>query len=231
MIFVKLLIAHLVGDFFTQTKASIEQKEEKKWTAPFLYLHTFIHFLLVLAVLWDFSVWKEALFIACSHFLIDGLKLTFHTKKSKRIWFYIDQLLHILVLIAAWIWFFGGNFAFVWEDYMWMIAAGFLLLTNPVGYTIQAIMSRWTGELNDNEGESLTDAGKVIGVVERVFIYISILNGFPQAIGFLITAKSVFRFGDLNRAKNRKLTEYILIGTLISFLMAIGVGISVQQLV
>jgi hypothetical protein len=37
----------------------------------------------------------------------------------------------------------------------------------------------------------------------------------------LIAAKSVFRFGDLKESKDRKLTEYILIGTLLSFAMAI----------
>ena len=44
------------------------------------------------------------------------------------------------------------------------------------------------------------------------------------AIGLLIAAKSVFRFGDLNKGKNRKLTEYVLIGTLLSFGLAILSG-------
>jgi hypothetical protein len=48
-------------------------------------------------------------------------------------------------------------------------------------------------------------------------------------IGFLLAAKSVFRFGDLTRAKNRKLTEYILIGTLLSFLIAIATGLIVMH--
>jgi hypothetical protein len=46
-----------------------------------------------------------------------------------------------------------------------------------------------------------------------------------EAIGFLIAAKSVFRFGDLKDSRNRKLTEYILIGTLLSFGIAIVTGI------
>ena len=51
-----------------------------------------------------------------------------------------------------------------------------------------------------------------------------------EAVGFLITAKSVFRFGDLKESKHRKLTEYILIGTLISFGIAIITGITFQIL-
>lgn len=46
----------------------------------------------------------------------------------------------------------------------------------------------------------------------------------PSAIGFLIAAKSVFRFGELSDRANRLEAEYITIGTLLSF--AIGVAVS-----
>ncbi|MBU6331829.1 MAG: hypothetical protein KGQ80_05390 [Bacteroidetes bacterium] len=39
--------------------------------------------------------------------------------------------------------------------------------------------------------------------------------------------KSIFRFGDLKEAKDRKQTEYILIGTLLSFGMAVAIGVIV----
>ncbi|MFZ0597577.1 MAG: DUF3307 domain-containing protein, partial [Flavobacterium sp.] len=51
-----------------------------------------------------------------------------------------------------------------------------------------------------------------------------------EAIGFLLAAKSIFRFGDLKEAKDRKLTEYVLIGTLISFGTAIIAALIVQAL-
>jgi hypothetical protein len=43
--------------------------------------------------------------------------------------------------------------------------------------------------------------------------------------GFLLAAKSVFRFGDLKESKDRKLTEYVLIGTLLSFGIALLAGV------
>ena len=46
-----------------------------------------------------------------------------------------------------------------------------------------------------------------------------------EAICLLITAKSVFRFNDLKESNSRKLTEYILIGTLLSFGLAIMTGL------
>ena len=75
------------------------------------------------------------------------------------------------------------------------------------------------------KNESLKDAGKYIGVLERVLVFIFIVVGHWEAVGFLITAKSVFRFGDLTASKERKLTEYILIGTLISFGIAIVISL------
>ena len=52
-----------------------------------------------------------------------------------------------------------------------------------------------------------------------------------QGIGFLLAAKSVFRFGDLSRSEDRKLTEYILIGTLLSFGLAILVGMGYNYII
>ncbi|TVR27761.1 MAG: DUF3307 domain-containing protein, partial [Balneolaceae bacterium] len=46
-----------------------------------------------------------------------------------------------------------------------------------------------------------------------------------------LAAKSIFRFGDLTRSKDRKLTEYILVGTLLSFLIAIATGMAVSYFI
>jgi hypothetical protein len=46
-----------------------------------------------------------------------------------------------------------------------------------------------------------------------------------------LAAKSIFRFGDLKESKDRKLTEYVLIGTLLSFGIAIAVGMITLKLI
>ena len=48
------------------------------------------------------------------------------------------------------------------------------------------------------------------------------------AVGFLLAAKSIFRFGDLKEAHDIKLTEYVLIGTLLSFGIAIITALMTQ---
>ena len=71
---------------------------------------------------------------------------------------------------------------------------------------------------------SLQSAGKYIGILERLLVFVFMIHNEWQAVGFLIAAKSVFRFGNLQEARDRKLTEYILIGTLLSFGIAILTG-------
>jgi len=72
---------------------------------------------------------------------------------------------------------------------------------------------------------SLESAGKLIGMLERVLVFVFIYMGRWEGVGFLLAAKSVFRFGDLKDAHSMKLTEYVLIGTLLSFGIAIVTGI------
>jgi hypothetical protein len=49
------------------------------------------------------------------------------------------------------------------------------------------------------------------------FILIDCIEG----VGFLLAAKSIFRFGELSKSNEIKTTEYVLIGTLSSFTIAI----------
>ena len=49
-------------------------------------------------------------------------------------------------------------------------------------------------------------------------------------MGFLLAAKSVFRFGDLNKAKEIKITEYVLLGTLASFTIALLVAFALSSI-
>jgi hypothetical protein len=94
---------------------------------------------------------------------------------------------------------------------------------------MKTIISKW--DLTEyNKEDTLKDAGAYIGILERLLVFIFIITNHWEGVGFLITAKSVFRFSDLSKAKDRKLTEYILIGTLISFGLAIVFGLGYQNI-
>jgi hypothetical protein len=109
----------------------------------------------------------------------------------------------------------------------WIVLTGIVLLTKPTSIIIKNIISIWTPE-NKTKDNSLQNAGNYIGILERLFVFCFILIGHFEAIGFLLAAKSIFRFGDLKEAKDRKLTEYVLIGTLLSFGVALLIGLLVQ---
>lgn len=93
---------------------------------------------------------------------------------------------------------------------------------------MKVLISKWKPEEKTND--ALKNAGSYIGMLERLFIFGFVIINFWEGIGVLLAAKSVFRFGDLSRAKDRNLTEYILIGTLLSFGLAILIALEYKYL-
>lgn len=84
--------------------------------------------------------------------------------------------------------------------------------------------------MSDQNARILPNAGQWIGYIERILILTFVLIGSIEGVGFLLAAKSVFRFGELNKAKEIRTTEYVLIGTLASFTIAILTGIAISHL-
>ena len=234
IILIKLIIAHFIGDFLLQPKSWVEDKENRKAKSVKLYLHILIHGLLVLLILWDLNYWLLALLLMLSHGIIDILKLYAQKEGNKSKWFLIDQVIHIISILGLWVLFVKPeiNFASWYENTnFWVYSVALLFITIVSGIGMREIMSNWSKALNDEEDESLKNAGKYIGILERLFVFIFVVTGNWEAIGFLLAAKSVFRFGDLKESQDRKLTEYILIGTLLSFGIAIATGMVVLKLI
>jgi Protein of unknown function (DUF3307) len=225
-ILVKLILAHLLGDFLLQPDSWVEAKEEKKLSAWQLYLHILIHFVLIMVLVNDITFLKWALLLSLLHMGFDIAKLYLQTKKTKRIYFFVDQLMHFLAIVLIWIIYrnkpisLEGHTA---ESYLALITFIYAI-TQPSSVLIRKFISRWSPETEGKGSDSLDKAGNYIGILERLFVFAFVLAGQWEAIGFLLTAKSVFRFGDLKESKDRKLTEYVLIGTLLSFGIAILAG-------
>ena len=51
----------------------------------------------------------------------------------------------------------------------------------------------------------------------------------PTGIGFLIAAKSILRFGEIKNASERRVAEYIIIGTFLSFGCALLISVLTQH--
>ncbi len=230
----KLILAHFIGDFLLQPKSWVEEKEIKKASSPKLYLHVLIHGLLILLILWNFEYWLLALLLMLSHGIIDVVKIYAQKEANKPKWFLADQLLHLGSILVLWyLWFNPVLNLTEWSKNpsVWVYAVAILFLTKVSGILMQVLMYDWSKILDDSNDESLNNAGKYIGILERLFVFTFVITGNWEAIGFLLAAKSVFRFGDLKESKDRKLTEYILIGTLLSFAIAIATGMLVLKLI
>lgn len=233
IILIKLILAHFIGDFLLQPISWVDKKEQRKAKSFKLYIHVIIHGVLVLLVLWDFQYWLLTLLLMVSHGIIDVVKLYAQKESNKSLWFFIDQVLHIMSILVLWILFFKPEMnlnTLVDDTSIWIYAAAILFLSVVSGIMMRELMSGWAKVLDDSNEQSLSNAGKHIGMLERLFVFIFVVTGHWEAIGFLLAAKSVFRFGDLKESKDRKLTEYILIGTLLSFGIAIVTGLFVQKL-
>jgi len=232
ILFIKLLLAHLLGDFIWQPNSWVADKEAKKHKSIYLYLHILLHGILAAILVGEIQFIPYAVLIAVTHGIIDLIKLNFQKKKTKRTWFVLDQIAHVLILIGVVLLYKGEPIQFQWfNNQFWVLITGVLLITKPTSIFIKTIISIWTPESqNSHNDNSLATAGNYIGILERLFVFCFILTGHFEAIGFLLAAKSIFRFGDLKEAKDRKLTEYVMIGTLMSFGISIITGLIVQAL-
>lgn len=234
MVLIKLIFAHLTGDFLLQPTSWVKNKESKKAKSIYLYLHTLIHGLLIILVLWNINYWRLAILIMVAHGTIDTLKLYAQKEENKSNWFIIDQVLHFISLLALWVFILKPESTLnlkVLSPKIWIYTTAIFMLTTVSGIVMRELMSTWSRALGDSHDESLSNAGKYIGILERLFVFVFVITGYWEGIGFLLAAKSVFRFGDLKEAQDRKLTEYILIGTLLSFGIAIAVGMLVINLI
>lgn len=224
----KLILAHLIGDFLLQPPSWVASKAQRKAASLWLYVHIALHALLVLAFCWNEPhVLYYTLGVLVIHLVIDLLKLYLQKPRTKTFWFFLDQMLHIISLVLLWYFIAHPQLpsSLNIPEHWWAYAIGFVFITTPASILIQQIMKRWAPYTEEQESESLKNAGAFIGILERFFVLAFVLAGHWEAIGFLLATKSIFRFGDLKEAKDRKLTEYILIGTLLSFGFAILSGV------
>jgi len=233
-LFISLLFAHILGDFVLQPQKWVEHKEKHTYKSIFLYLHIGVHLACTSLVLLTTPKYLWLIIpIGVTHYLIDLAKLRFRNKKNQVSLFFVDQTLHILVLALLTLKYSALklDWTALYVNSLLLLATFILLSTVVSAVIMRTVLQNWDKDITEeNKMKSLRSAGNYIGVLERLFVFTFVILGQWSAIGFLIAAKSAFRFGDLSEAKNRKLTEYMLIGTLLSFGLALLFGILYLQI-
>ncbi len=229
----KILLAHLLGDFVLQPKKWVDERHTKGIRSKYLYAHIAVHLvvLLLLFVTQLPEVLPYILLVVVAHYLIDLGKI--YAERQQRYspinLFVADQLLHLLVIAVLVMACFDKwtVLSIISAEKLMAVAIALIVLTAVSSIAMKVFFSKWSESFREKnkKNKSLKNAGNIIGITERLLIVLFICVDFWGGIGYLLAAKSIFRFGDLTRAKDRKLTEYILSGTLISFTIAIVVGV------
>jgi hypothetical protein len=235
------IVAHLIADFTFQWQKWSDGKSKK----PITKYH-FYHVLVVLVMSFLFSFdpnfWWAAISLAFLHLLVDILK-SYLCKKSKSrqaksAYFFADQFVHLIIII-----FVSCLYSYVSSIhciiginsvYYIAVVAGFLFCAKPTNIYIQNILVSFSIETPDTRTEnsesgaddekSLPNAGKLIGITERFLTLALILSGQYGAVGLVIAAKSILRYNSAQKS------EYILVGTLLSFGFATILGILITKL-
>lgn len=102
-----------------------------------------------------------------------------------------------------------------------------IILSTPIGIIIGMITKQFRDKIEDHAENSLENAGTWIGVLERLIIFFLVIVCQYEAIGLLIAAKSIIRL----KEGQQKMSEYVLVGTLLSVSTAILIGYLVSKLI
>jgi len=234
----KLLIlqftAHVLSDYIFQSQNCSDEKEKNGFKSKYLYRHILITFLFSAVLSFQFNFILFAVIISGVHLFLDGIKkYMLKIKQIKKYLYFGDQILHILV-IAGLVFIFDKNCEYHFLTnipkikYLLYLLA-YILMLKPANILIREIFRFFEIKLETlrTEKDELPNAGKLIGITERILTLTLIILGQYAAIGFIMAAKSILRFKETQTQK----AEYVLIGTMLSFGIAIITGIFVQNLI
>jgi hypothetical protein len=217
-----MLAGHLIADFWLQPGSWVLHKKENGLKSYKLLLHALIASILPVLFTFQLNLWWFVPVIFASHFIIDYFKSKF---KDNIPVFIADQALHIIVLLVLAFLTPNGQLNLNYVNF-WIYTTGLVIVTNPAGILIGKFLKIVIPEKNNPVN---MDASGWIGILERTLIVIFVTTNQFSAIGFLIAAKSVFRFGEAKEGGNKK-AEYFLLGTLVSFTLAIIAGLGILKL-
>lgn len=231
--FLAILTAHLLGDFILQPAWMIERKRQ----ISILFLHAAVVTLASYLLLGAFHP-AILLVILLTHLGIDAIKVYLLPNSLGP--FLADQFMHLAVLVGL-----AVHFPDAARNGWWVVScppdlskwyfvsltfvSGLILCVPAGGILIAKLIEVFAAEFRDNNLTGLKLGGLYIGWLERILVMLLLLMDQPNGIGFLIAAKSILRFGEIKDASQRKVAEYIIIGTFLSFGWALLISALTQK--
>lgn len=251
---INLLVAHFVGDFYLQNGCMCRSKVENNWSGWGMITHAIIIGILSCFAVMDCAAWWIILLLIISHFAIDSLKSYFQVKynivniaelnvtdgknaKYDLPLFVVDQLLHIGIIVSIVnLWFLVGN---DWSPFNWVASLylqhplwiktilAMALVLKPANVLVLLVLKACKVKVAEEDHGNF-HSGALIGNIERVLILLFVILSQYEAIGFLLTAKSILRFSQAHSESEK--SEYVLAGSLVSLAIAFFIGIIVVKL-
>lgn len=226
--FIALFIAHVLADFVFQTDWMVRCKPRPEVLA----LHGAVVVATAAALLGP-GAWVELALLGAVHVGIDIIKLGTRSGGAKA--FVADQAAHLatiaaLTVVAPALWAESpwAQLAAPWPALILqggLLVTGLIAATRAGGFAVGLLMAAPTWQPPTG---GLPDGGRMIGLLERGLIFLLVMAGRFEAIGFLIAAKSILRFGTVG--EDRAVSEYVIIGTLASFGWALAVSVMTATL-
>jgi hypothetical protein len=227
-----LTSAHIFADFLLQTGRDVARKNESK----ILLKHSLLAAAAGYLICGMWSEWKIPLVLFSTHLVIDSVKA--NLGRRNLLWFVGDQAAHLLAILILAVWISRGasSATMHWNALAGGIYVKSLIFLSGMILSVRAcdfIVSMATRRLLEQaeqdavrtgfcrKSSGAPSGGRLIGQMERLMIFLFIMMEYPQGIGFLLAAKSVLRFGEVKDASQRLEAEYIIIGTFMSFSLAI----------
>lgn len=122
----------------------------------------------------------------------------------------------------------GANVSEGMVAIFYLIIFGLLMVLNEANiilrYLLKLVGLKSLGQTKEVDQKEY-NTGRIIGLLERIFVFLFVLLDQFAAIGFILAAKGVTRFKDF---ESRTFAEYVLVGTLISALLAMGIAFLVK---
>jgi len=234
-LFACLLAGHMLGDFVFQTRAMVANKAQFRWLLSHVFVLTLVQILCLLPF-WSLHVLIGGIVVGLSHGVIDWLKVHVGCRWLLPISnFLMDQILHMVILLVVWygILVLNGGSWFAVPEPLWpaltrtsVLVAGLAFNIHGAGALVSMLLIKY--RLGAEQSDHVSGQGKLIGILERIIIFILVVVEQWTAIGFVIVAKSIARFKAL---EDKSFSEYYLIGSLFSVLLAMLSAIIVRVLI
>jgi len=236
-----LYIGHFLADFTFQ---SLNISKKNKDSLKYLICHELIYAVTFAGVIFPLVKFGSAIFsyiaIIVSHFLFDWMRRLVDQKSNNKainfVYYVVDQIFHIFVLTIIYYAFNLHIEQSVFSDMLgqWVhfynvviYCLMFIILWDPTAVFIRKLFEFIFDDNSYAPEENDPRVGRVIGKLERIIISVLILCNQIGAVGFVLTAKSIARYKQL---EDKRFAEKYLVGTLASVLVAFIVTILLKQL-